>query len=129
MDPNNETPLECVPNALFKMYGDKSKGKTYYNCKIANGRMVLSIKQGSTLFEVTLVNISIQTALRPAPRGEGAEVRPGRAGCHRRRSRSAAAAPVAARPRPNPALKYTLVPSVLLCRKTLSLRSEILAHV
>ena len=21
-DPNNETPLECVPNALFKMYGD-----------------------------------------------------------------------------------------------------------
>ena len=26
MDPNNETPLECVPNALFKMYGDKSKG-------------------------------------------------------------------------------------------------------
>ena len=39
MDPNNETPLECVPNALFKMYGDKSKGKTYYNGKIANGGM------------------------------------------------------------------------------------------
>ena len=93
------------------------------------GAKILSIKQGSTLFEVTLVNISIQTALRPAPRGEGAEVRPGQAGCHRRRSRSAAAAPAAARPRPNPALKYTLVPSVLLCRKTLSLRSEILAHV
>jgi hypothetical protein len=37
MDPNNETPLECVPNALFKMYGDKSKGSTYYNGKIANG--------------------------------------------------------------------------------------------
>jgi hypothetical protein len=32
---------------------------------------VLSIKQGSTLFEVTLVNISIQTALSPASRGEG----------------------------------------------------------
>ena len=30
MDPNNETPRECVPNALFKMYGDKSKGSTYY---------------------------------------------------------------------------------------------------
>ena len=39
MDPNNETPLECVPNALFKMYGDKSKGSTYYNGKIANGGM------------------------------------------------------------------------------------------
>ena len=39
MDPNNETPLECVPNALFKMYGDKSKGKTYFNGKIANGGM------------------------------------------------------------------------------------------
>ncbi len=36
MDPNNETPLECVPNALFKMYGDKSKGKYYYNGKIVN---------------------------------------------------------------------------------------------
>ena len=39
MDPNNETPLECVPNALFKMYGDISKGKTYFNGKIANGGM------------------------------------------------------------------------------------------
>ncbi len=39
MDPNNETPLECVPNALFKMYGDKSKGTKYYNGKIANGGM------------------------------------------------------------------------------------------
>jgi len=39
MDPNNETPLECVPNALFKMYGDKTKGKNYFNCKIANGGM------------------------------------------------------------------------------------------
>ncbi len=29
MDPNNETPLECVPNALFKMYGDKTKAKNY----------------------------------------------------------------------------------------------------
>ena len=29
-DPNNEVPLECVPNAIFKMYGDKSKGKGYY---------------------------------------------------------------------------------------------------
>ncbi len=39
MDPNNETPLKCVPNALFKMYGDKTKGKNYLNCKIANGGM------------------------------------------------------------------------------------------
>ncbi len=39
MDPNNETPLECVPNALFKMYGDKTKLKNYYNGKIANGGM------------------------------------------------------------------------------------------
>ncbi len=39
MDPNNETPLECVPNALFKVYGDKSKGKTHYDGKIANGGM------------------------------------------------------------------------------------------
>ena len=39
MDPNNETPLECVPNALFKMYGDKTKAKNYYNGKIANGGM------------------------------------------------------------------------------------------
>jgi hypothetical protein len=103
--------------------------KTQHTDRRKLWQVQLSIKQGSTLFEVTLVNISIQTALRPAPRGEGAEVRPGQAGCHRRRSRSAAAAPAAARPRPNPALKYTLVPSVLLCRKTLSLRSEILAHV
>ncbi len=41
MDPSNdsEVPLECVPNALFKFYGDKSKETTYYNCKIANGGM------------------------------------------------------------------------------------------
>jgi hypothetical protein len=26
-----------VPNAFFKMDGDKTKGKTYYNAKIANG--------------------------------------------------------------------------------------------
>ncbi len=39
MDPNNETPLECVLNALFKMYGDKTKGKTYCNGKNANGGM------------------------------------------------------------------------------------------
>jgi hypothetical protein len=30
VDKNDETPFECVPNALFKMYGDKTKGKTYY---------------------------------------------------------------------------------------------------
>jgi hypothetical protein len=34
MDPNNETPLECVPNALFKMYGDKSKGKNIITVKL-----------------------------------------------------------------------------------------------
>ncbi len=39
MDPNNETPLECVPNALFKMYGDKSKGHKYYIAKNSNGGM------------------------------------------------------------------------------------------
>ncbi len=39
MDPNNKTPLECVPHALFKMYGDKTKPKNYYNGKIANGGM------------------------------------------------------------------------------------------
>ncbi len=39
MDPNNEVPLECVPNALFKMYGDKTKGKCYCNGKIVNGGM------------------------------------------------------------------------------------------
>ena len=38
-DPNNETPLECVPNALFKMYGDKSKGKDMFVSAIANGGM------------------------------------------------------------------------------------------
>ncbi len=31
--------LYSVPNALFKMYGDKSKGSTSYNGKIANGGM------------------------------------------------------------------------------------------
>ena len=39
MDPNNDVPLECVPNALFKMYGDKTKGHKYYIAKIANGGM------------------------------------------------------------------------------------------
>jgi hypothetical protein len=39
MDPNNEVPLERVPNALFKMYGNKTKGTYYYNGKIANGGM------------------------------------------------------------------------------------------
>ena len=39
MDPNNDVPLECVPNALFKMYGDKTKGHKYYISKIANGGM------------------------------------------------------------------------------------------
>jgi hypothetical protein len=39
MEPNNETPLEYVPNALVKMYGDKTKGKYYYTGKIANGGM------------------------------------------------------------------------------------------
>jgi hypothetical protein len=39
MDPNNETPLECVPNTLFKMCGDKTSGKTYYKGTIANGGM------------------------------------------------------------------------------------------
>jgi hypothetical protein len=39
MDPNNEVPLECVPNALCKIYGDKTKGKYYDNGKIANGGM------------------------------------------------------------------------------------------
>jgi hypothetical protein len=39
MDPNNERPLECVPHTLFKMYGDKTKPKNYYNDKIANGGM------------------------------------------------------------------------------------------
>ncbi len=39
MDPNNEVPLECLSNALFKIYGDntdKTKGK--YG-KIAYGGM------------------------------------------------------------------------------------------
>jgi hypothetical protein len=35
----DRVPLECVPNALFKKYGDKTKEKTYYNGKIGNGRM------------------------------------------------------------------------------------------
>ncbi len=39
MDPNNETPLECVPNALFKMYGEKTKAKIYYHAKIVKGGM------------------------------------------------------------------------------------------
>jgi hypothetical protein len=39
MDPNNETPLQYVPNALFKNYGDKTKEKSYYDGKIANGGM------------------------------------------------------------------------------------------
>ncbi len=39
MDPNNETPFKCLPNALLKMYGDRSKGKKYYIGKIANGGM------------------------------------------------------------------------------------------
>ncbi len=34
MDPNNETPLECVPNALFKMYGDKTKEKHIITVKL-----------------------------------------------------------------------------------------------
>ncbi len=35
MDVSNKTPLECVQNALFKMYGDKKKQKNYYNGKIS----------------------------------------------------------------------------------------------
>ena len=34
MDPNNETPLECVPNALFKLYGDKSKEQNIIMVKL-----------------------------------------------------------------------------------------------
>ena len=39
MDINNETALECVPNALYKMYGDKSKGKNKYLSAIYKGGM------------------------------------------------------------------------------------------
>ena len=37
MDIINETALECVPIALYKMYGDKCKGRNKYLRDIANG--------------------------------------------------------------------------------------------
>jgi hypothetical protein len=34
MDPNDEAPLGCVPNSLFKMYGDKQKEKNILIVKL-----------------------------------------------------------------------------------------------
>ena len=40
MDPNNDVPLECVPNALFKMYGDKTKAVSYTHLTLPTKRIV-----------------------------------------------------------------------------------------
>lgn len=37
LDLNNETPFQCVPNALFKLYGNKEIKDWNYDAKIANG--------------------------------------------------------------------------------------------
>ena len=37
VDMNNETPFECVPNALFKMYGNRDAGRSKFIAPVANG--------------------------------------------------------------------------------------------
>ena len=36
VDKNDETPFECVPNALFKMYGNRDAGRSKFIAPIAD---------------------------------------------------------------------------------------------